>query len=164
LRACLIYASRYGNTAKIARSLEAGVKEAGLQTECLGVSEVRVDTLDDYDLICVGAPTEALSASKQMKEFLEKLGGSDLSGRSGFAFDTRLDFPLSGSAGGYIEKKLRKAGLRIVAHRESAVVVKVKGGDATAAVALKEGEEQRFQNIGKQLGADLLARAKPVAV
>jgi flavodoxin len=160
LRACVIFASRYGNTEKIAMSIESGIKQAGVQAECFGWKEVRADSLIEYDLICVGGPTEAFSASKEMKDFLEKLEGSDLSGKYGFAFDTKLDSRLSGSAGGYIEKRLKNAGLRMVAPRESAIVFKVKGGGSTGAAALKEGEEQRFQEIGKRVGAALLAGVK----
>lgn len=162
MRACVVFASRYGNTGKIARSIESGIEQAGVQAECFGVGEVKASSLKDYDLICVGGPTEAFSASKEMKDFLEKLEGPDLSGKHGFAFDTRLDSRLSGSAGGYIEKKLRKSGLRVIAPHESAIVFRVRGGGETGAAALKEGEEQRFQEIGRRVGAALLASLKTV--
>jgi flavodoxin len=119
MRACVIFDSRFGNTEKIARSIESGIKEVGVQTECLSSGDVKVDSLKEYDLICVGAPTEAFSASKQMKGFLGKLKGADLAGKLGFAFDTKLDWRLSGSAAKFIEKELRNLGLRILAPRES---------------------------------------------
>lgn len=162
MRACVIFASRYGNTAKIARSIQSGIEQAGVQAECFGLGEVKADSLAGYDLLCVGGPTEGFSASKEMKDFLEKLQGTDLSGRYGFAFDTRLDSRLSGSAGAYIEKKLTKAGLRVIAPRESAIVFRVKGGGETGAAALREGEDRRFQEIGKRVGAELLAAPKAV--
>lgn len=164
MRACVIFASRYGNTEKIARSVKSGIEESGVQAECLGVKETDADSLTDYDLICVGGPTEAFSASKEMKDFLDKLDGSGLSGKYFFAFDTKLDSRLSGSAGAFIEKKLRKEGLRIVAPRESAIVFNVKDGGSTRGAALKEGEESRFQEVGKRVGAALLASVKTASV
>jgi flavodoxin len=162
LRACVIYASRFGNTEKIARAIGSGINEAGVQTECLNAIDVRVDSLKDCDLICVGGPTEAFSASKPMKEFLGELKGSDFSGKHGFAFDTKLDSRFSGSAGGFIESKLRNLGLKIVAPRESAIVYSLKGKSGTSGATLKNGEEQRFQQLGRQVATNLLASAKSV--
>jgi flavodoxin len=155
MRACVIFDTRYGNTEKIAKSFEAGLEEAGVQTVCVNARDVAVDSLKQYGLICVGAPTEWLTASKPMKEFLGKLKSTDLSGKYGFAFDTKFDAPLSGTAAKFIEKELKNLGLQIVAPRESAIVfgVKGKGGGAM----LKEGEEKRFEQFGLRVGAALAA-------
>ncbi len=155
MRACVIFDTRYGNTEKVARSLETGLKEAGIQTFCMNAKDVTVDSLKQYDLICVGAPTEWVTASKPMKEFLGKLKSIDLSGKYGFAFDTKLGAPLSGSAAKFIEKELKNLGLKIIASRESATVFGGKGKEG--AVRLKEGEERRFEQFGLQVGAALAA-------
>jgi len=152
MRAIVLFDTRYGNTEKIARSLEAGLGSAGLETACEGVKGANADSLDEYDLVCVGGPTEWHSASRGMKSFLERLDKSSLRGKYGFAFDTKLDTPLSGAASGVIEKKLKKTGLKIIAPRESAIVFGMKG---TAGAQLKEGEEQRFERVGAQIGAAL---------
>ncbi|MDG6999164.1 MAG: flavodoxin family protein, partial [Nitrososphaerota archaeon] len=68
-RVIVIFDSRYGNTEKIARSFEAGLKQAGVETLCIRESEVKLDSLKQYDLIAVGAPTEKFTASKIIKEF-----------------------------------------------------------------------------------------------
>jgi flavodoxin len=98
MRACVVFDTRYGNAEKIARSFETGLKEAGIQTICVNAKDVAVDSLMQYDLICVGAPTEAFSASKSMKEFLGKLKSIGPTGKYGFAFETKLDSRFSGSA------------------------------------------------------------------
>ena len=152
MRACVIYDTRYGNTERVARSFETGLKQAGLQTVCVNAKDVAIDSLKQYDLICVGAPTEAFSASKPMKEFLGKLKSVNLSGRNGFAFDTKLDWCLSGSAAKFIEKELKKLGLEVIAPHESAIVVTLKERGATSGATLKEGEEKRFEQIGLQVG------------
>ena len=150
MRTCVIFDTRYGNTEKIAKSFETGLKEAGVQTVCVNAKDVAVDSLKQYDLICVGAPTEWLTASKPMKEFLGKLKSTDLSGKHGFAFDTKFDAPLSGSAAKFIEKELKNLGLQIIAPRESAIVLGLKKEEGCA--RLKEGEEKRFEQVGLQVG------------
>ena len=157
-RAIVIFDTRYGNTEKIAKSLETGLKQAGIQTLCANAKDVDVDSLKQYELICVGAPTEAFSASKPMKEFLGKLKSIDLSGKHGFAFDTKLDSRLSGSAAKHIEKELNSLGLQIIAPRESAMVSSSKERGAIAGARLKEGEEKRFEQVGLQVGTALAAR------
>lgn len=163
MRACIVFDSRYGNTEKIARSLEAGIREAGVETDCLNSRDVKPDSLKEYDLLCVGAPTEGFTASKPIKDFLARLDGAELSGKQGFAFDTKLDSRLSGSAAKFIEKKLEQLGARILAPRESAIVTSPPAKDRASATKLNAGEEQRFQLIGKQVGTALLAGGKPVA-
>ena len=158
MRACVIFGTRYGNTEKIARSFETGLKETGIQTVCVNAEDMAVESLKQYDLICVGAPTEAFTAYKPMKEFLGKLKSIDLSGKHGFAFDTRLGAPLSGSATKFIEKELKNLGLQIIAPRESAIVFGVKKEEGGA--RLKEGEEKRFEQIGTQVGTALAARGR----
>ena len=158
MRACVIFDTRYGNTGKIARSFETGLKEAGVEAVCVNARDAVGDSLRDYDLVCVGAPTEAFTVYKPMKEFLEKLKSIDLSGKCGFAFDTKLDSRFSGSAAKFIEKELSNKGLQIIAPRESAIVFGAKKEEGGA--RLKEGEEKRFEQIGIQVGTALAARGR----
>lgn len=160
MKACVIFDTRYGNTEKIARSFETGLKEAGVQTVCVNAKDAAVDSLKQYDLICVGAPTEGFTASKPMKEFLAKLKSIDLSGKHGFAFDTKLDWRLSGSAAKFIEKELNNLGLQVIAPRESAIVFTLKERGAITGARLKEGEEKRFEQVGTQVGTALTARGR----
>jgi len=158
MSACVIFDTRYGNTEKIARSFETGLKEAGIQTICVNAKDVAVDSLKQYDLVCVGAPTEGFTASKPMKEFLDKLKSIDLSGKHGFAFDTKLDWRFSGSAAKLIEKELSNLSLQIIAPRESALVFSLKERGATTGARLQEGEEKRLEQVGLQVGSALAAR------
>jgi flavodoxin len=156
----VIFDSRYGNTEKIARSFETGLKQAGIDTICINAKELRLESLNQFDLIAIGAPTEKITASKSIKEFLEKLKDSntDFSGKFGFAFDTRFPLLLSGSAAKFIENKLKHLGLEIITPHSSAIVVSHK--EAQGGVKLKEGEEERFEQIGVQVGTALLAKKK----
>lgn len=163
MRAIVVFDSRYGNTEKIARSIEAGIAGTGVETDCLNSREAIVESLKEFDLVCIGAPTEAFSASKPIKDFIAKLDGAGLAGKWGFAFDTKLDWRISGSAAKFIEKELKRLGLRILAPRGSAIVSSPAGKDRASFTKLKEGEELRFQQVGKTVGASLLASARTVA-
>ncbi len=129
---------------------------------CVNARDVAVDSLKQYDLTCVGAPTEGFSASKPMKEFLRKLKSLDLSGKYGFAFDTKLDSRLSGSAAKFIEGELNGLGFQMIAPRESAIVSALKERGAIAGARLREGEEARFKKIGIRLGMVLATKARMV--
>jgi flavodoxin len=161
-RAIVIFDSRYGNTEKVARSFEEGLKQAGITTLCINAKEVSLELLKEYGLIAVGAPTEKITASESIKKFLVKLGRTDLSGKLGFAFDTKLSYPLTGSAAKFIEKKLRNMGLDIAFERASAIVVPLKREEDVGKefseeyFSLKDGEEKRFEEIGKRVGRDFL--------
>lgn len=165
MKAIIIYDTRFGNTEKIAKSIETGLK----QTPGIGVAmpinskDMRIDSLNEYDLICIGAPTEGFTASKSIKESLRKLKAIDLYGKYGFAFDTRIDSKLSGSAAKFIEKELISQSLKILAPRESAIVFALKEKGAIVGARLKEGEDERFEKIGDQLGRALEAAARTIS-
>jgi flavorubredoxin len=156
-RAVVIFDTLFGNTEKIAKALAKGIGQNGVQVDCLNIKDVDVDNLGQYSLIVIGAPTQMFTASRTMKAFLSRLKGRSFADRFGFAFDTKLDSRLSGSAAKFIEHELDDIGLRIVAPRESAIVFQVKGGGKTTA-RLKEGEEERFVGIGVVIGKTLIAK------
>jgi len=155
--AVVVYDSRFGNTKKVAEALDLGLRESGTRTVCLDEKDVAVNHLQEYDLICVGAPTEKFSASDSMKVFLEKLKEVDLSGKYAFVFDTKVSPGIFGSAAKYIEKELKNLGLVVLSPRETATVSTTREGGAISGATLKEGEEKRFEEIGKELGKSLLA-------
>jgi flavodoxin len=155
MKAIIIYGSRFGSTEKIVKSLEIGLKTAtGIETvTCTTINDIpSADSLKEYDIICIGAPTENTTAPKSTKEFLERLKNIDLSGKYGFAFDTKLDSRFSGSAAKHIEKELLNLRLRIIAPRESAIVTSIKERGAMVGSKLKEGEEKRFEDVGRLVG------------
>jgi flavodoxin len=162
--AVVIYDSRFGNTRKIGESLGLGLKEAGVRTDCFNSLDVSVSSLNQYDLICVGAPTEGFTASKPIKEFLQKLNSDDLSGKSFFAFDTKVSLGIFGSAAKYIEKELKNLDLLAVVPRESAIVSTNREGGAINGATLKEGEDKKFEEIGKEIGKSLVLKTMGKAI
>jgi len=146
VRALVVYDSMYGNTEKVARALAKGLEDGGVEVDVVKADAVTFEGLGGVDLLCVGGPTHAWSASKPVKEFIERLKGVEgLSGKKGFAFDTKMSKSrLAGSAGGKIEGKLKGLGLTVVKPHASAVV---KGREGP----LEEGAEETFKQIGAEL-------------
>jgi len=166
-RAIVVFYSRYGNMAKIARSFETGLRTGGIATSLVEVSEVTLESLKDYDLLAVGGPTEIMTAPKPIKEFLSKLEHrEELRGKFGFAFDIKLGIPMTGSAAKFIQNKLKDSGLDIVTEKASALVIPLKKKEIDRKewvheeyFPFKGDEEKRFEEIGRQVGAALLRAA-----
>jgi flavodoxin len=152
MSAAVLFASRFGTTEIVARAFERGLKEAGMETVCARTTDVASGSLRDYDLICLGGPTEVFTATKQVKEILKGIGDIDLKGKFGFAFDTKLGSRVSGSAAKYIEHALDDSGLHMIAERQSAIVTSRKDGGKIVGADLKEGEEKRFEELGARIG------------
>ena len=85
MRAVVVLDTRFGNTKKIGRSLGTGLMRAGIQTTCIHVKEVAVEEMGQYDLICVGEPTQYRTATRPIQDFLSNLKSANLSGKQAFA-------------------------------------------------------------------------------
>ena len=123
-----------------------------METVCARTSDVAPVLLHDCDLICLGGPTEVFTATREVKEFLSAMGGIDMNGKFGFAFDTKLDSRMSGSAAKYIEHALDDRGVHLIADRQSAIVTSRKDGGKIVGADLREGEEKRFEELGVRIG------------
>jgi flavodoxin len=142
----VIFDSKFGNTEKVAKSLAGGLVRAGLEVTFENTKDVQLESLSEFDLLAIGAPTQMFTASRPMKDFLSRLESVDgLKGKLGFAFDTKFGSALAGSAAKFIEKRLEQLGLNIIRHRESAIVGKTEG-------PLAEGEMEAFEKIGYEIG------------
>lgn len=169
MKAIVLFDTLFGNTERIANSLAKGLQQAGITTECTNIKMARVEKLPEYDLLALGAPTQYISSSRPMKNFLGRLKDLDLKSKYGFAFDTKLDHFMAGSAAKFIEKKLKAYGVDIIRPHSSGIVIgrkenekkkkeEIKIGEAV----LKEGMEELFETIGRELGALLKSKARKV--
>ena len=105
-----------------------------------------------------------LTASKPMKVFLSLLKGRSFADKYGFAFDTRYDSFMAGSAAKYIEKRLKTTGIRIIKPRTSAIVKRTKTPYEAAKrdTLLKEDAIQAFEAVGSEIGAILVSKSVPI--
>jgi hypothetical protein len=167
----VVYESLFGNTRKIAEAIAAGARDAhpSVRVRLLSTRSTPPDGATGPDLLVVGAPTHALrlstAASRRQgaqpgrraltigpdgnpdgpgaREWLGSLPEVK-DGHGAAAFDTRLAFPLAGSAAKAIARRLRRQGYRLVAHPEQFIVKGAQG-------PLRAGEEARAKAWGTEL-------------
>ena len=85
-KATIIYESRTGNTQLIAKAIQEGMKEAGVEVLLKRTAEVTADELADADAVILGAPTYHHDLISSMKTFLFEMQKADLSGKIGATF------------------------------------------------------------------------------
>ena len=157
MKSLVIYASRSGNTHRIAEAIADGLRALGPVSVTLA-DDVTTSVPKETDLLVIGGPTEAHGMTPPMVDLLDRLEPGAVAGMTAAAFDTRLRWPLllSGSAGARIAARLVKAGARVIAPEESFFV--------TRQPVLEDGELERAKAWGATIGAKIAAgaRAEPV--
>jgi hypothetical protein len=71
-KALVLYCSYTGNTEKVAKAIDEGLKEAGMETSLLKFDEAEHIDYFDYDLVCVGAPSYSWTVPQPFNEYLKK--------------------------------------------------------------------------------------------
>ena len=146
MKALVIYDSLYGNTEQIAKAIGQGIGE---DAKVVRSAEADINTLGEYELIVIGAPTQAGRPMKPMQEFLDKLPPDALKDKKVASFDTRMPakwVKIFGYAAPRIEKVLKQKGGNLVAPAEGFFVKGTKG-------PLAEGELERAANWAKTIAA-----------
>ena len=70
-KALVTYYSRTGNTAKMAQTIAAKLKEKGVDTDLQPVEEVDVDSLPSYDGFIVGSPNYFGTMAHPVKKLID---------------------------------------------------------------------------------------------
>ncbi|MHA1951322.1 MAG: flavodoxin family protein [Candidatus Thorarchaeota archaeon] len=157
-KALVLYHSLFGNTKTVAMSLAKGLDEAGVESVCRSIDEFNINDITAFDFVAIGGPTHILKTSKAMKTFLQELAVFNLSGKSGFSFDTRNEskmnkrglFVLENSAARVIDGWMKRKKMNIIRSRESAIVHGREG-------PLHSSVEKHFLEIGREIGTGLRA-------
>jgi flavodoxin len=159
MNSVVIYASRYGNTKKIAEAIAEGLRPFGT-TQLFAAEEAPTRLPEGTELVVVGGPTEAHGMTGPLAEVFDRMEPEALAGAIAATFDTRLRWPrwLAGSAGVGAWNKLRHAGARMIAPAESFFV---KNAEKGAAPKLEPGELERATQWSAALAEQ--ARAEPAA-
>ena len=162
MKAFVVYESLWGNTAAIARAIAEGI---GPGTRAVTTDAASADELAEADLVVAGAPVLAFSlptdamrdsvarteahaptppdlAHPSLRSWLDALPAG--SGPAA-AFETRIWWSPRGATSD-IEKRLERAGYRLIAKAQK-FVVKDKYGP------LREGEEDRARRWGHELAS-----------
>ena len=85
-KAIVIYETTYGYTETMAKAIENGLKEAGVEVELKKVMAVNTDELKDFDAVVLGCPTYHHDMIGTMKTFLFKMKNAELKGKIGAVF------------------------------------------------------------------------------
>ena len=85
-KAIIIYDTRSGNTAKLAKAIEDGMKEAGVEVLSKRTVNATANDLAGVDAVVLGAPTYHHDLIASMKTFLFEMEKADLKEKFGAAF------------------------------------------------------------------------------
>ena len=85
-KAVIIYDSRSGNTGMMAKAIEEGMKEAGIEVLSKRTVSATAGDIKDVDAVVLGAPTYHKDMLASMKTFLFEMEKADLKGKVGAAF------------------------------------------------------------------------------
>ncbi|MFX1495128.1 MAG: flavodoxin domain-containing protein [Promethearchaeota archaeon] len=147
-KALILYDSVYGNTKKVAMSLSRGLEAGGIYVDSNSIQDFNTIELKNYNLIGIGGPTHFHGASKAMKSFLSKVKHLKLENKQGFAFETKADFRLAGSAAKRIIRYLRKMKIKIIHSTISGIVINKEG-------PLQENSLNKMEKIGLNIAEKL---------
>jgi NAD(P)H-dependent FMN reductase len=157
MKTLVIYESRFGNTALIARAVADALRERGA-AHLLSVEDVAAHDLDGVDLLVVGGPTHAHGISSLLGAWLKRLPADQLRDLPVAAFDTRYRMArlLTGSAARVIARRLGHLGARAIIPPESFFIIEGEG-------PLAEGEGERAIAWARALAAQVDA-LRPAAI
>ena len=85
-KAIIIYETRSGNTGMVAKAVEEGMKEAGIEVLSKRAVSTKAEELANVDAVVLGAPTYHHDLIASMKTFLFEMEKANLKGKVGAAF------------------------------------------------------------------------------
>jgi multimeric flavodoxin WrbA len=71
-KALIVYYSISGNTEKVAKAIEKGIRNTGIETTLKKASEAMEEDYYDYDIICLGSPSIHSLPSKPIMNLIQK--------------------------------------------------------------------------------------------
>ena len=146
MRAIIVFASRYGNTEKVARAIGEGILEAsGAAPMLRAVSATRPADVAGFDLVVVGTPDHFGRSIGSVRRFVRELRPEWLSGARVAFFDTCL-LPDSGKAVRELERELLIVSPKTTVWNPglSSIVQGLRG-------PLRAGEVERAREFGRSI-------------
>jgi flavodoxin len=135
MNALVIYDSNFGNTEAIAK-----VVAQELNAQAVSVKKLSLSILKNIELLVVGSPINAWSATPAIRRFVADL--KSLKGVKATTFDTRVKVFFSGNAAKKISSRLAEKGASIISKPMGFYVDDQKG-------PLLEGESYRAKEWAK---------------
>lgn len=162
MKTVVVYASHFGNTERLARSVAAALSAFG-PTEVVSADQTQRVALEGVDVLIAASPTEGFRQLPVMRSFLEKFSRETLGHLSIACFDTRIHmpWPMNRSAAKGMARHLRQQGAHLLVPPETFFVQGVKG---TQGAVLLAGEEERARQWAVRLHERYEAAYPQVAV
>jgi flavodoxin len=116
MKVLIVYDSVYGNTEKIALSIEKELKSS-CNIRSRRAMDIDLSELEKIDLLIIGSPTQWNKPIKSIRYFLDRIPKEKIAGLSIMIFDTRLPSKSIGILGHASEKMARaieKKGARVL--------------------------------------------------
>ncbi|MDP2845479.1 MAG: flavodoxin domain-containing protein [Candidatus Methanoperedens sp.] len=107
----IIYGTGFGNTGIMAKAIEEGARNAGIEVLMKKVEEASPADVERADAIVIGSPTYKGAGMPTVIKFTESLSTLPLKGKVGAAFGS---YGWSGEAAGAISKKLKGYGMDVI--------------------------------------------------
>jgi len=85
-KAIIIYETRSGNTEKMAKAIEEGIRQAGVDAVSKRTVNAKAEDLTNVDAVVLGAPTYHHNLIASMQTFLFEMEKADLKGKVGASF------------------------------------------------------------------------------
>lgn len=113
-KVAVVYATRTGETQKMAEVIAEGVRAAGGEVALYRVEQLEdVAELASYDALAVGTPTQEAKELPEVAEFLDRLTASGIRGKYAAAFGS---YGWSGEGPYHVALRLeRECGMTMVA-------------------------------------------------
>lgn len=89
MKISILYSSKTGKTARVAKLIEEGVKRVqGIEVKIMNINEADKEFIDDSNGIIFGTPTYYANMSWEMKKWIDESSSFNLEGKLGAAFST----------------------------------------------------------------------------
>ena len=137
----VVYDSLTGNTAKAAKLIAEGAKAAeGVKVDIRKVDAASAKEIEEAEAVILGCPTHGFTASKKMKNFLNRPEVREaLKGKTGAIF---ASCSLTPRALQWLEKTLKGLNFNVV-------------GKLGVRFSPKGKKENTFKNLGKQIAEQI---------
>jgi len=156
LKVIVVYESKYGNTKLVAETIIEGMSRVeGIETVIKELKDVDLNKIAVYDAILIGSPNHYGGPTKEVKEFIDRLGKFHLNGKLFAVFDTYL-----GKKSDYFFEKAVKKMVKIINEKIPALK-QIAPGLSLKVQGMKgpivEGELPKCKEFGKKIANQLIA-------
>lgn len=141
MKAAVIYATKTGNTLKIAEFIAEGIRFTGTQAVIKNVDDIKeAGELDEFDILILGSATYGGKMMETMEEFLEMAAGAKLEGKAGGSFGS---FGWSGEAADDIYKMMKEGFMMKLAGDS----LRLKAAEIGGGMKMAQGYGREVANI-----------------